>query len=102
MGTIESLLPIVDDFERALETPGIDPKVQQGLEMIWKRIFEVFERAGLKRSTRKTRNSTPTCITRLTKRRRKATSGIKRFWKSFRRAICSRTGSCGPPSSRWR
>ena len=49
MGTIESLLPIVDDFERALETPGIDPKVQQGLEMIWKRIFEVFERAGLKK-----------------------------------------------------
>ena len=48
MGTIESLLPIVDDFERALKTPGIDPQVHQGLEMIGKRIFEVFERAGLK------------------------------------------------------
>ena len=48
LGTIESLLPIVDDFERALGTPGIDPQVQQGLEMIWKRVFEVFERAGLK------------------------------------------------------
>ena len=48
METIESLLPIVDDFERALKTPGIDPQVQQGLEMIGKRIFEVFERTGLK------------------------------------------------------
>ncbi len=46
--TIESLLPIVDDFERALKTPGIDPQVQQGLEMIGRRIFDVFERAGLK------------------------------------------------------
>ena len=48
MGTIESLLPIVDDFERALETSGIDPQLHQGLEMIGKRISEVFERAGLK------------------------------------------------------
>lgn len=48
MGTIESLLPIVDDFARALETPGIDPQLHQGLEMIGKRISEVFERAGLK------------------------------------------------------
>ena len=48
MGTIESLLPIIDDFERALETPGMDPQLHQGLEMIGKRICEVFERAGLK------------------------------------------------------
>lgn len=48
METIESLLPIVDDFERALNTPGIDPQLHQGLEMIGKRIFDVFERAGLK------------------------------------------------------
>ena len=48
METIESLLPIVDDFERALKTPGIDPQLHQGLEMIGKRIFDVFERAGLK------------------------------------------------------
>lgn len=48
METIESLLPIVDDFERALKTPGIDPQVHAGLEMIGRRIFDVFERAGLK------------------------------------------------------
>lgn len=48
METIESLLPIVDDFERALETPGVDPQLHQGLEMIHERIAEVFKRAGLK------------------------------------------------------
>jgi len=48
METIESLLPIVDDFERALEAPGIDPQLHQGLEMIYERIAEVFKRAGLK------------------------------------------------------
>lgn len=48
MGVIESLLPIVDDFERALAAPGIDPKIQEGLALIYRRIFEVFTRAGLK------------------------------------------------------
>ena len=48
MGVIESLLPIVDDFQRALESPGLDPKFREGLELINKRIFEVFARAGLK------------------------------------------------------
>lgn len=48
MGVIESLLPIVDDFQRALESPALDPKFREGLELINKRIFEVFSRAGLK------------------------------------------------------
>lgn len=46
--TINSLLPIVDDFERAIETEGIDPEIQKGLELIHKRLFEVFSRAGLR------------------------------------------------------
>jgi molecular chaperone GrpE len=48
MGVIESLLPIVDDFQRALDSPALDPKFREGLELINKRIFEVFSRAGLK------------------------------------------------------
>ena len=46
--TIKSLLPIVDDFERALATDGIPPDLKKGLELIYRRIFEAFERAGLK------------------------------------------------------
>ena len=48
MGMIESLLPIVDDFQRALDSEGLDPKFREGLALISKRIFEVFSRAGLK------------------------------------------------------
>jgi molecular chaperone GrpE len=48
MGTIESLLPVLDDFERAMKAPGVDPEYLKGLELIHKRIFEVFTRAGLK------------------------------------------------------
>ena len=48
MSTVESLLPIVDDFERAIESPGLDPNVKKGLELIHQRIVDVFTRAGLK------------------------------------------------------
>lgn len=48
MSTIESLLPIVDDFERALDTPGLDADFRKGLELIYQRIIDVFTRAGLK------------------------------------------------------
>jgi molecular chaperone GrpE len=48
MSTIESLLPIVDDFERASETPGLDPEFKKGLELIYTRIIDVFTRAGMK------------------------------------------------------
>lgn len=48
METIESLLPIVDDFERAATAEAVDPEVAKGLQMIRQRILDVFERAGLK------------------------------------------------------
>ena len=48
MGTIESLLPILDDFERALNAPGIDTEFREGLDLIYQRMFKVFTRAGLK------------------------------------------------------
>lgn len=48
MATIESLLPVLDDFERAMKAPGVDPEYLKGLELIHKRIFDVFTRAGLK------------------------------------------------------
>ena len=47
MSTIESLLPIVDDFERALGTPGIDPDFKKGLQLIYQRMIDVFTRAGM-------------------------------------------------------
>jgi molecular chaperone GrpE len=47
MSTIESLLPVVDDFERAIQAPGLDPDFKKGLELIYQRIIDVFTRAGM-------------------------------------------------------
>jgi len=47
MDTVEALLPIVDDFDRALETPGVDPDFHHGLTLIRNRFMETLERAGL-------------------------------------------------------
>ena len=46
--TVESLLPIIDDFERALETEGIDPEIKKGLELIRKRLLDALARTGLR------------------------------------------------------
>jgi len=47
MSTIEALLPVVDDFDRALDAEAVDPEYLRGLELIRDRIVEVFQRAGL-------------------------------------------------------
>lgn len=47
MSTIESLLPILDDFERAIAADGAEPEYREGLQLIERRIRDVFERAGL-------------------------------------------------------
>ncbi len=47
MSTIEALLPIADDFERALDVDGIDPELRKGLDLIRSRILDAFGRSGL-------------------------------------------------------
>lgn len=46
--TIESLLPVVDDIEKALASEHVPPEVKKGLEQIHQKIFAVLERAGLR------------------------------------------------------
>jgi molecular chaperone GrpE len=48
METIETLIPIVDDFERALNAEGLDPDYRKGLELIHNRIVDAFQRLGLR------------------------------------------------------
>ena len=48
---IEPILPILDDFERALEThrePGYE-KFRQGFDLIYRRLWAALSRLGLKR-----------------------------------------------------
>ena len=48
MDTIRSLLPVADDFQRALDAEGLDEEVRKGLDLVLKSMFDVFTRAGLK------------------------------------------------------
>jgi molecular chaperone GrpE len=47
MDTVASLLPILDDFERALKAPGADPEYARGVELIYQRLVETLRKAGL-------------------------------------------------------
>ena len=41
------LLPILDDFERALKTEGADPAYAKGIALIYTRLFEALKKMGL-------------------------------------------------------
>lgn len=42
------LLTVLDNFERALEHEGENDSFKEGMEMIFKQLFDVLEKAGLK------------------------------------------------------
>jgi molecular chaperone GrpE len=44
---VRDLLPILDDFERALKTPGADADYAKGVELIYQRLFDALRRLGL-------------------------------------------------------
>jgi len=47
MEACRTLLPILDDFERALQTETADKTYAQGLELIRQRLFEALKKLGL-------------------------------------------------------
>jgi len=47
METIKDLLPILDDFERALKMDGGNPEYVKGIEMIYNRTAETMKKMGL-------------------------------------------------------
>jgi molecular chaperone GrpE len=44
---VKLLLPVLDDFERALKTPCSDPDYVKGIELIYQRLFEALRKLGL-------------------------------------------------------
>ncbi len=47
MDVIKPLLPILDDFERALKTEGASREYARGMELIYKRLYEALRKLGL-------------------------------------------------------
>jgi len=44
---VKSLLPVLDDFERALKTETTDQNYAKGVELIYQRLLETLRKAGL-------------------------------------------------------
>ena len=47
MDLVRSLLPVLDDFERAVKTEATDQKYAKGVELIYQRLLETLKKAGL-------------------------------------------------------
>jgi molecular chaperone GrpE len=47
MDTVKALLPILDDFERALKVETTDKEYARGMELIYNRLYESLRKLGL-------------------------------------------------------
>ncbi len=47
MDTVKALLPMLDDFERALKVESTDKEYARGMEMIYQRLMEALRKLGL-------------------------------------------------------
>jgi molecular chaperone GrpE len=51
--SVRAILPIVDDFERALKTPTSDQVYAQGMQLIYQRLMDSLKKLGLEPITTK-------------------------------------------------
>jgi molecular chaperone GrpE len=49
METVKEVLPVVDDFDRALKVETADKEYAKGIELIYQRLLEILKRTGLDR-----------------------------------------------------
>jgi molecular chaperone GrpE len=47
MDTVKSLLPVLDDFERALKVESADKELVKGMELIYQRLYDGLKKLGL-------------------------------------------------------
>ena len=47
MDTVKALLPVLDDFERALKVETADRDFAKGIELIYQRLCETLKKLGL-------------------------------------------------------
>lgn len=47
VGAVEAILPVVDDFERALKLKSADDEYTRGMQMIYQRLSESLKKLGL-------------------------------------------------------
>jgi len=66
MDVIKELLPVVDDFERALKVETAGREYTKGVELIYQRLIETLKKIGWSRLIQRGNNSIRTCTRRST------------------------------------
>lgn len=47
-GIITDILPVIDNFERALSMESVDKKLQEGMQMVYKNLISILSNYGVK------------------------------------------------------
>lgn len=47
MDAVRDILPVVDDFQRALQIEATDKEYARGIELIYNRLYEILRKSGL-------------------------------------------------------
>jgi len=61
METVRALLPVLDDFERAMRAPAAGDEYRKGIELIHKRLYDTLVQAGLSPIETANRKFDPNC-----------------------------------------
>jgi molecular chaperone GrpE len=59
MELVRDLLPVLDDFERALKVEGASPDYARGVDLIYQRLYETLKKMGLEPIETKGRSFDP-------------------------------------------
>ena len=97
MDLVRDILPVLDDFERALKVETADRDYAKGVELIYQRLFETLKKLGLEpiETAGAAVRSQPA-----PGRGARADRGGRRpgrFWASSSEAIISKASFSGPP-----
>src|SRR5262245_13695487 len=47
MDSVKNILPVLDDFERALKTETADKEYERGIQLIYQRLYDTLKKMGL-------------------------------------------------------
>ena len=64
MDTVKTLLPVLDDFERALKVETTDKEYARGMEMIYQRLTDSLSKLGLEPISSEVAVFQPACASR--------------------------------------
>jgi len=94
MEAVRAVVPVLDDFERALKMESADKEYARGMELIYQRLLETLKKLGLGRSRPRDRSSIPLCTTP-SRWKRPAASRITPSFTSTSGDTVSRESCCG-------